>query len=136
MPPRSQQCNVFAVHSLYYLQNKNSQFCHCTNKRRHRTYYKFGCLFLQSIVARYDLGSGLVLEHQTCTNLSCRGSMHREWRHMLPSTLPAKFHQGMLPCLQIYLPHRMHVQSLVCFTHVHTSLQQIYISASFSSTHV
>ena len=136
MPPISQQCNVFAVIFFFYLQNKNSQFCHCTNKHRHRTCYKFVCSFQQSILARYKLGSGLVLAHQTCSNLSSRGSMHREWRHMLPSTPPAKFHQGMLSCPQINLPHRMHVQSIVCFTHVHTSLQQIYISASFSSTHV
>ena len=54
---------------------------------------------------RYKFGSGLVLEHQTCSNLSSRGSMHREWRHMLPSTPPAKFHQEMLSCPQIYLPH-------------------------------
>ena len=122
---------------LNHLQNKGSPFCHCTNKHRHRTCHKFGCLFLHLImVNRCELGTGLVLEHRTCTNLSCRGSLHREWRHMPPSTPPATFLQGMLSCPQIYLPHRMHVQSLVCFTHVHTSLQQIYISASFSSTHV
>ena len=54
---------------------------------------------------RCELGTGLVLEHQTCSNLSSRESLHREWRHMLPSTPPAKFHQGMLPCLHICLPH-------------------------------
>ena len=91
--------------------------------------------YIRSWFNRCDLGTGLVLEHQTCTNLSCRGSLHREWRHMLPSTPPAKFPQGMLSCPQINLPYRMHVQSLVCFTHVHTSLQQIYTSLIFIHMH-
>ena len=133
MPPISQQWNVFAIR-FFSIISRTKAHRFVIVRISPRTVYATNLVaysYNRSWFNRCELGTGLVLEHRTCTNLSCRESLHREWRHMLPSTPPAKFHQEMLSCPQIYLPHRIHVQSLVCFTHVHTSLQQIYISLIF-----